>query len=147
MSSGCVELRYFLSSATLIIALCVLGCADNSREREIEISCIELAQQFTRALTSRNYDRAFSMVATTQREKLTVDHLKEGFERIIPQDWGDTEPIEADLLPGGKSAYQPGDVAIIYVSIYGDVYSEALVISFVLEDDVPMVGDVEFGRP
>ena len=148
MSFGCgADVRHFLNFAFLTIVLLVFGCSDAAREREAKDTCIDLAQQFTRALTSRDYERAFSMVSAARREKITLQSLQEGFERIIPQDWGDTEPIEAALLPGGRAAYQEDDVAIIYVSIYGEVYSEAVTISFVLEDDAPMVGGVEFGRP
>jgi len=38
-------------------------------------------------------------------------------------------------------------VATVSVSIYGDVYSEAVIVSFMIEDKAPMVSSLEFGRP
>ena len=42
---------------------------------------------------------------------------------------------------------ESAEVATVYVSIYGDVYSEAVIVSFMIEDKAPMVSSLEFGRP
>jgi hypothetical protein len=45
--------------------------------------------------------------------------------------------------PGRK----PSDVGRVYVSVGGDVYSEAVTVIVTLEDEALKVRAVEFGRP
>ena len=139
--------RQICGAMILATVLLTAGCSDSPFQSAEKASCVDLASRFTRALTSRDYEQALSMVSNTRRSTITLQGLQQDFERMIPGDWGETEPLEAHLLPVWKADYQPEDIAIVYVSIYGDVYSEAVIVSCVLDAGAPAIGDFEFGRP
>lgn len=107
----------------------------------------QTALEFTHLLSARNYPKAYSMTAEEYRKQTTVEQLRTAFETIVPSDWGSIGPIEVgetmENWPGKKSA----DIAWVYVSIGGDVYSEAITVVVTSENEAPKIREIEFGRP
>lgn len=98
-----------------------------------------LALDFARALSQRDYSAAHEMCSNNLKSRVNVDSLREEFERIIPLDWGPVDPIELE---------EQADFPFVYVVLGGDVYSEAIIIStFVTENDIAKIDNLEFGRP
>jgi len=102
---------------------------------------------FTKRLAARAYGEAYAMTSRPYRAEVPLERLKADFEAIVPLDWGAAEPIEIaqtmDRWPGQRDA----DLLWVYVSIGGDVYSEAVVVVLAAEDGEPRIREIEFGRP
>jgi hypothetical protein len=105
------------------------------------------AVEFTRTLARREYAAAFEMTSRQYRSQSTVEQLKAAFEVIVPPDWGDTEPIEMGTTMSSWPGKMSSDLGWIYVSIYGDVYSEALILTVTLEEGQAKIREIVFGRP
>jgi hypothetical protein len=107
----------------------------------------EVAVQFTKALTERDYDRAYAMASQDYQRRISVERLRTAFEAIVPTDWGAIGPVTVVQTMTQWPAKQPSDLGWVYVSIGGDVYSEAVIAIITLENGRPKVREVEFGRP
>jgi hypothetical protein len=107
----------------------------------------EVAFQFTKALTERDYDRAYLMVSQDYQRRISVERLRSAFEAIVPTDWGAIGPVTVVQTMTQWPAKQPSDLGWVYVSIGGDVYSEAVIAIITLENGRPKVREVELGRP
>jgi len=107
----------------------------------------QLAIQFVRALNARDYERAYAMTSNGYRDGVSLADLQASFEALVPLDWGETEPVEVGLTMQDWPGKKPGDVGWVFVSIYGDVYSEGVTAVVGLEGDALEVRDVEWGRP
>ena len=107
----------------------------------------EVALRFVRALASRDYATAYAMTGRHFQERTTLKHMQAEFEAILPLDWGPTEPIEVGPTMDQWPTKQESDVGWVYVSIAGDVYSEAVSVVVTEESGELAIRDVEFGRP
>lgn len=87
------------------------------------------------------------MMSHGYRQNRTVDELRIGFETIVPRDWGAIGPIELGQTMTSWPAKQPSDVGWAYVSIGGEVYSEAVIVVVTSENGEVRIREVEFGRP
>lgn len=87
------------------------------------------------------------MTSQEYRAAVTLEQMKEEFETFVPLDWGDAEPIEATQTMDTWPNQRESDLLWVYVSIGGDVYSEALVAMVTSEDSEPRIREIEFGRP
>lgn len=107
----------------------------------------QVAQAFARALAARDYPKAYAMTSQSFRNKVSEERLQAEFEAIVPTDWGAIGPVEAgesiETWPGRQSS----DLGRVYVSIGGDVYSEAVIVVVTMENGKGKIREVEFGRP
>lgn len=107
----------------------------------------QVALQFTRLLAARDFQAAWEMTSREYRGRNTADRLRAAFEAIVPADWGPISPIEVGQTMTDWPGKQASDVGWAYVSIGGNVYSEAVIVIVTSEDGEQKVRDVEFGRP
>lgn len=107
----------------------------------------QVALEFAKSLAAREYLKAFAMTSHGYRQKNSVDQLRTGFETIVPTDWGPTDPIEVGQTMTNWSGKQPTDLGWAYVSIGGNVYSEAITVVVTSENGEAKIREVEFGRP
>jgi hypothetical protein len=138
-----------LPAALFLAVLVFAGC---SREEEGMTSghtpdYRQAAIEFTRALVGRDYPSAYAMTSQGYRLKRSVDQLRSGFEAMIPTDWGAIGPIEVGQTMTSWPGRQPSDLGWVYVSVGGDVYSEAVTVVVTLENGEAKIREVEFGRP
>ena len=99
----------------------------------------ELALDLAHKLKIRDYESAYAMLSANLKSNLSTAELRQCYEQMIPQDWGEIDPIE--LMEGE-------DIPYLYVVLGGDVYSEAITIDrFVVEDGQARIDGLEFGRP
>jgi hypothetical protein len=73
--------------------------------------------------------------------------MQAAFEAIVPTDWGPIGPIETGETLANWPGRQPSDLGWVYVSLGGDVYSEAVIAVVTMEDGEPRIREAEFGRP
>ena len=109
--------------------------------------CRQTALEFANVLVARDYPKAYSMTAQAYRERNTVEQLRIAFETIVPDDFGPIGPVEVAQTMEDWPGKQPGDIGWAYVSIGGDVYSEAVTVVVALENGEAKIREIEFGRP
>jgi hypothetical protein len=102
---------------------------------------------FARALVNRDYASAYAMTSRGYQQRVPLETMREAFEAVVPSDFGDVTAVEIVQTMDDWPDKQPSDAGWAYVSIGGDVYSEALTVVVTLEDGSLKVRDVEFGRP
>lgn len=107
----------------------------------------QVALEFTKLLAAREYPKAYAMTSQGCRKRHTEDQLRTEFEAIVPTDWGAMGPIEVGETMTSWPGKQTSDLGWAYVSIGGNVYSEAIIVVVTSENGVPKIREVEFGRP
>src|SRR6185295_403186 len=107
----------------------------------------QVSLDFANALAARDYDVAYALTSKDYRDSTSVQALQAAFETIVPVDWTTVGPIEVGQTMDDWPGREPSDVGWAYVSVGGDVYSEAITVVVTLEDGELRVRTVEFGRP
>jgi hypothetical protein len=107
----------------------------------------KVALDFTNALAARNYGAAYAVTSKEYRESTTVEAMQVAFETIVPTDWKTVGPVEVGETMEDWPGKKPSDVGRVYVSVGGDVYSEAVIVAVTREGNELKVREVEFGRP
>ena len=133
--------------AALAIALVACSNEESSTSSARASDYRRVALQFTQSLAARDYPQAYAMTAQEYRRRNTVDQLRTAFEAIVPTDWGAIGPIEVGQTMTSWPRKQPSDVGWAYVSIGGNVYSEAVTVVVTSENGEQKIREVEFGRP
>jgi len=109
--------------------------------------CKEVALAFTKALAARDYDAAYALTSRAYRNGTSPKALADAFEMIVPIDWGTVGPIEVGETLEDWPGREPSDAGWAYVSVGGDVYSEAVTVVVTREEGELRVRAAEFGRP
>ena len=107
----------------------------------------QIALEFTQALVDGNFDQAYAMTTAEFQKRESLESLKKNFLRMtVEQDFQISGSIEVGTTEdASKFKYaKPGDAMFIYVSIPGDLWSEAV---SVIVNDSEKISSVEFGRP
>ena len=102
---------------------------------------------FGSALAGRDYAAAYAMTSREYQRSTTLAEMQTAFETIVPTDWPTVGPVEVGYTMTAWPDKQPADVGWAYVSIGGEVYSEAVIVIVTLEADTLKIRAVEFGRP
>lgn len=108
---------------------------------------VSVALAFGTALVARDYAAAYGMTASDYQRRVTLDRMRESFEAVVPPDWGAEARVDAGHTMDDWPGKQAADAGWVYVSIGGDVYSEAITVVVTMENGSLKVREVEFGRP
>ncbi|WP_343880928.1 hypothetical protein [Rhodanobacter caeni] len=136
--------------ATLfVVAIVIAGCSKEEPKMSSgnTSSYQQIALEFTKSLAAREYQKAYAMTSQEYRKRTTAEQLRTAFENIVPTDWGQIGPIDVGQTMSSWPGKRPDDVGWAYVSIGGDVYSEAITVVVASEGGESKIGEVEFGRP
>jgi hypothetical protein len=107
----------------------------------------DVAVAFATALAARDYAAAYALASAEYRAATSQAAMQQAFERIVPLDWTTVGPVELGHTMDDWPGSRPSDAGWAYVSIGGDVYSEAITVVVEREDGVLRVRAAEFGRP
>jgi hypothetical protein len=107
---------------------------------------VNVALDFVRALVARDFDSAYAMTSSEYRRRVTPGAMRSAFDAMVPDDWRDAVVSPGHTMDSWPDK-QPSDLGWVYVSIGGDVYSEAATVVVTEEAGTLKVRDVEFGRP
>jgi hypothetical protein len=107
----------------------------------------QVALAFTKALAARDYEAAYALTSRAYREGTSLKAMADAFEAIVPLDWGTVAPVDVGVTMDDWPGREPSDAGWVYVSVGGDVYSEAVTVVVTREDGELRVRTVEFGRP
>jgi hypothetical protein len=102
---------------------------------------------FATALARRDYTAAYALTSSEYQRGTTIAEMQAAFETIVPTDWRTVGPVEVGVTMDTWPDKQSSDVGWAYVSIGGEVYSEAVIVVVALESDSLRIRTVEFGRP
>jgi len=108
---------------------------------------LNVGVDFAKALARRDYTAAYAMTSSEYQRGMTLAAMQAAFEDIVPTSWSTVGPVEGGLTMDTWPDKQPADVGWAYVSIGGDVYSEAVVVVVAVEAGALRIRTVEFGRP
>ena len=134
--------------ASFLLTLLVLACSGREPRPAAGVpDYSSVGLTFAKALASRDYATAYAMTASAYHRSTTLDQMRAAFEAIVPTDWRTVGPVAVGGVMETWPAKQPSDVGWAYISIGGDVYSEAVTVVVMLEADTLKVRTVEFGRP
>ena len=107
----------------------------------------QVALAFTKALAARDYDAAYALTSRAYRNSASLKDMADEFETIVPTDWQTVGPIDVGETMADWPGREPSDAGWVYVSVGGDVYSEAVTVVVTREEGELRVRVVEFGRP
>lgn len=142
--------RALASFAVVLIVAAIVSVGCSKEEPTPPVASTDykhVALEFARSLAAREYPKAYAMMSQGYRQTNTVEELRVGFEVIVPRDWGAIGPIEVGETMASWPGKQPSDLGWAYVSIGGDVYSEAVIVVVTSENGEARIREVEFGRP
>jgi hypothetical protein len=104
------------------------------------------AQTFAERLAARDYAAAHPMLTTELQDRLSLAQLRMQFERMCRPGWK-FDGIEVLQTMDDWPDRRSGDLGWVYVSIGGEVYSEAVTVVVAQEQREPRIRELEFGRP
>jgi hypothetical protein len=107
----------------------------------------QVALAFTKALAARDYDAAYALTSRAYRDGTSQKAMADAFETIVPLDWESVDPVEVGHTMEDWPGRESSDAGWVYVSVGGDVYSEAVTVVVTREAGELRVRAVEFGRP
>ncbi|MBC8006787.1 MAG: hypothetical protein H7X76_01930 [Prolixibacteraceae bacterium] len=133
----------------IVLAALSVGCLDQSDRTPVQGAgnYKSLALQFVTSLAKRDYAAAYRVTSKEYQTRTSLDQMRAGFEAIVPEDWKIVGPIEVGNTMENWPEKRPLDVGWAYVSVGGDVYSEAVTVIVTSEAQALRVRSVEFGRP
>ena len=108
---------------------------------------VAVALGFVTALGARDFTAAYALTSATFRQGDSLDAMRDAFEGVVPPDWGPVGPITVGETMTDWPDRQRDDAAWVYVSVGGDMYSEAATMVISREGSDLKVRSVEFGRP
>ena len=106
-----------------------------------------VALAFVKALAARDYPAAYALTSSSYRKTHTTEAMQAAFERVVSTDWKSIGPVVVGETMTDWPDKQAGDAGWVYVTVGGDVYSEAVTVVIMREDADLRVRSAEFGRP
>jgi len=141
--------RPIFSGALIAAAIIFAGCSGEESKMQTgnPSDYRAIALEFAQSLAERQYTKAYEMTTKEYRKRTSVEQLQATFESIVPSDWGPMGPIEVGQTMTTWTGKEPADLGWAYVSIGGEVYSEAVTVVVTSEHGEAKIREVEFGRP
>ena len=106
-----------------------------------------VAVAFVQALTTRDYAAAYAMTSRAYQRATSLEAMQTAFDALVPAEFGSVSSVETGLTMETWPDKQDADAGWVYVSIGGDVYSEAVTVVVTMDDGSLKVRAAEFGRP
>lgn len=102
---------------------------------------------FARALVAGEYDVAHSMPSAPLQAALPPAQLKEKLESMIEYGGSPFDFVDVTTILDDWPAKKVADIGWAYVTIGGDVYSEAVTVVVTQEQTKHAIREIEWGRP
>ena len=136
-------------TALLAVTIAYVGCSKEEPKMSDGNTSYyhQIALEFTKSLAAREYAKAYKMTSHEYRKQTSAEQLQTAFEIIVPIDWGQIGTIEVVQTMTSWPGKRREDLRWVYVSIGGDVYSEAITVVVTSESGEAKIREVEFGRP
>jgi len=112
-------------------------------------SYVEVAQQFGELIAKEDYPAAHALLTTKAQQVQSPDNFREaviGMTTYAPGPIRSVIVMEDFILEDWPDK-QDGDVAIVYTSLEGDGFCEAVTVTLVQDDGNFRIRHLEWGRP
>lgn len=110
---------------------------------------ISIAEQFGRHIADADYTAAHRLLTKAAQQKYTPEGFKQSFEEMTSYEPGPIHRVGVDpqFVLEDWPAKVAGDIASVYVGLFGEEYVEAVTLVVSREDAEVRVRDIEWGRP
>ena len=108
-----------------------------------------LARDFAMFLKENRFDDAHALLSSELKRQQTPETLRHDLNRMIEYGDGPVEDVEVVMVDEmtGWADRQSHDLGWVYVAMAGSEFNEAVTVILAIEDGVPVVRDIEWGRP
>ena len=108
----------------------------------------KIAKQFGKFIAKSDFVAAHGLLTKGAQKRHSPDKLRKNFEQTTAYAPGPVRKVEVmgDVL-GDWPDKRDGDIAWVYVSLYGDDYVEAVSVTLAEETGVVRIRHLEWGRP
>jgi len=109
----------------------------------------DVAQRFGDLVAKTDYAAAHALLTKEARAVQTPDDFKEAVECLTSYAPGPIKEVEvmSDFILEDWPDKEDGDVAVIYVSLTGDGFCEAVTLTLTKEGNAFRIRCLEWGRP
>jgi hypothetical protein len=119
------------------------------QEREQVMSYQAVAQRFGDCIAQKDYDTAWTLLSKKLQVSFTSDSIKNAVTTMTAYDTGSIK--EAQVMDEFTLEDWPGkqadDLAVVYVSLNGDGFSEAVTLTLAEYGQEILIRHLEWGRP
>ncbi|MEB3188944.1 MAG: hypothetical protein VKL42_01200 [Snowella sp.] len=110
---------------------------------------IEIAEQFGQLIVNADYPAAHLLLSQEAQKINSPETLKIAVEQMIAYALAPIQDVQvmSDLILEDWPAKQEKDVAIVYISLTGEGFCEAVTVTLAQEADHLRIRYLEWGRP
>jgi hypothetical protein len=108
-----------------------------------------VAQQFGDCLANNDYASAWSLLTKELQASTTPDAIKDAVATMTAYAPGSIQIAQVidDCILEDWPDKQPGDLAVVYVALNGDNFSEAVTLTLAQYGDAAQIRHLAWGRP
>ena len=112
-------------------------------------SCFDVASRFGSLIVDQDFQGACLLLSSEARSLHSPDSMKAAVEAMISYAAGPVLEFHVieDATVEDWPAKKPGDVAVMYLTLTGAGFSEAVTLTLVEESAAILIRDLAWGRP
>jgi len=113
------------------------------------MTCRAVAQQFGDLIARGEYAAACSLLSKEMQSDTTPETIKAAVASMTAYASGPIQGAEVieDFTLENWPGQQPGDLAVVYVALNGESFSEAATLTLAQYGDAILIRHLEWGRP
>ncbi len=108
-----------------------------------------VAQHFGDLITRKNYSAAWDLLSKEAQRSITPEVIQAAVDTMIEFAPGPIQRAQVmeDFSLVDWPGKQPGDLAVVYVALNGESFSEAVTLTMAQYGDDTLIRQLEWGRP
>jgi hypothetical protein len=108
-----------------------------------------VAQQFGDCMARGDYSTAWALLAEQTQATITPEAIASAVAAMIADAPGPILQAQVmdDCIVENWPAKQPGDLAVVYVALMGESFSEAVTLTLAQYGEKTLIRELEWGRP
>ena len=109
----------------------------------------EVAQNFGDCIAKNDYAAACTLLTKDAQSSITPEVVKNAVKTMTAYAPGAIQEAQVmdDFTLEDWPGKQPGDLAVVYVALNGDTFSEAVTLTLAQDGDDILIRHLEWGRP
>ncbi len=127
----------------------MIGFTFDKAEANQAMSYRTIAQQFGDCIVQGDYGAAYALLAKELRSTATPQTIKDAVATTTS--YASAPILKAEVMDDSILESwpdkQPGDLAVVYVALNGDSFSEAVTLTLATYGDEVLIRHLEWGRP
>jgi hypothetical protein len=108
-----------------------------------------VAQRFGDCIAQNDYEAAWALLSKELQVSSTSESIKNAVTTITAYATGSIQEAQVmdDFTLEDWPGKQPNDLAVVYVALNGDSFSEAVNLTLVQQGEEALIRHLEWGRP